>query len=155
MPSSIGTLVRYRPLLWRAHVNESVSFVLCYMVTVYPLGLSFRGAPIATSLSFNLVLLASILYAYYFVPRTAWTPIGRGVWQRWGLLARLGIAGIGESDPCIDRFVQGMLSVLNDMLVQTASEWWSWELIGCKWQSSTSCGEADNFFSGCQLVSIH
>lgn len=75
---------------------------------VYPLGLSFRGAPIATSLSLNLVLLASILYAYYFVPRTAWTPIGRGVWQRWGLLARLGIAGI----------------------VQTASAWWSWELIG-------------------------
>ena len=110
---------------------------------------------IATSLSFNLVLIASILYAYYFVPRTAWTPIGRGVWQRWGLLARLGIAGIGESDSCVDKFIQRMLSVLNDMLVQIASEWWSWELIGCKWQSSTSYGEADNFFSGCQLVSIH
>ncbi|KAL4073511.1 MATE efflux family protein [Scleroderma citrinum] len=77
---------------------------------VYPLGLSFRGAPLATALSFNLVLLASILYAYYFVPRTAWTPLGRDVWHNWGILGRLGIAGI----------------------VQTASAWWTWELIGCK-----------------------
>ncbi|KAL4073505.1 MATE efflux family protein [Scleroderma citrinum] len=75
---------------------------------VYPLGLSFRGAPIATALSFNLVSLASILYGYYFVPRTAWTPIGREIWNDWGLLARLGIAGIG----------------------QIVSEWWTWEITG-------------------------
>ncbi|KAL4073506.1 MATE efflux family protein [Scleroderma citrinum] len=75
---------------------------------VYSLGFSFRGAPIATALSFNIVSLASILYAYFFVPRAAWIPIGRGVWQGWGVLGRLGIAGIG----------------------QTASEWWTWELIG-------------------------
>ncbi|KAG6329298.1 hypothetical protein ID866_9792 [Astraeus odoratus] len=75
---------------------------------VHPLGLSFPGAPIATALSFNLVSLASIVYAYFFVPRTAWAPLGRGVWHGWGVLARLGIAGIG----------------------QTASEWWSWELMG-------------------------
>ena len=62
---------------------------------MYPLGLSFRGAPIATAISFNLVAVTSLLYGYFFVPRTAWTPIGRGIWQGWGLLCQLGIAGIG------------------------------------------------------------
>ncbi|KAG8213055.1 MATE efflux family protein [Butyriboletus roseoflavus] len=83
---------------------------------VYPLGLSFPGAPLATSLSFNLVSAASIIYGYYYVPRTAWSPITRKaldpvtgeIWKGWGLLVRLGIAGVG----------------------QTASEWWSWELVG-------------------------
>ncbi|KAI6132539.1 MATE efflux family protein [Pisolithus croceorrhizus] len=75
---------------------------------VYPLGLSFPGAPIATALSFNLVSFASIAYAYFFVPRTAWCPIGPSIWRGWGVLLRLGVAGVG----------------------QTASEWWSWELMG-------------------------
>ncbi|KAG8213057.1 MATE efflux family protein [Butyriboletus roseoflavus] len=83
---------------------------------VYPLGLSFPGAPLATSLSFNLVSAASIIYGYYYVPRTAWSPISirdldpvtGEIWKGWGLLARLGVAGVG----------------------QTASEWWSWELLG-------------------------
>lgn len=51
----------------------------------------------ALGLSFNFVSLTSILYAYFIVPRTAWTPIGRGVWSGWSVLGRLGIAGIGES----------------------------------------------------------
>ncbi|KAH0833269.1 MATE efflux family protein [Lanmaoa asiatica] len=83
---------------------------------VYPLGLSFPGAPLATSLSFNLVSAASIFYGYYYAPHIAWSPITREslnpitgeIWKEWGLLARLGIAGVG----------------------QTASEWWSWELTG-------------------------
>ncbi|KIM55762.1 hypothetical protein SCLCIDRAFT_30109 [Scleroderma citrinum Foug A] len=75
---------------------------------VHPLGLGFPGAPIATSLCLNLVSVVSIVYAYFFVPRTAWAPLGTGVWNGWGVLARLGVAGIG----------------------QIASEWWSWELVG-------------------------
>ncbi|KAF9239246.1 MATE efflux family protein [Melanogaster broomeanus] len=83
---------------------------------VHPLGLSFPGAPLATSLSFNLVAASSLLYGYFITPRTAWSPITRKslnpvtgeMWKGWSLLARLGIAGVG----------------------QTASEWWSWELIG-------------------------
>ncbi|KAH7882452.1 mate-domain-containing protein [Phlebopus sp. FC_14] len=75
---------------------------------VHPLGLSFPGAPLATALSFNLVSAASLAYAYFFVPRTAWHPIGPGMWTGWSVLWRLGLSGIG----------------------QTASEWWSWELIG-------------------------
>ena len=69
---------------------------------VYRLGLGFPGAPIATSLSYTLVSLVSIVYAYLFVPRTAWVPLGSGVWKGWGLLARLGVAGVGESPNSID-----------------------------------------------------
>ena len=94
MPSLTGFLVRDRPVLRR--VFEADLFVSC---KVYPLGLSFRGAPLATAISFNIVSLASILYGIFFVPRTAWHPIGRGVWQGWVLLGRLGIAGIGKRSP--------------------------------------------------------
>ncbi|KAG9315273.1 MATE efflux family protein [Chiua virens] len=83
---------------------------------VYPLGFAFPGAPLATSLSFNLVSAVSIVYGYYYTPPKAWSPITREcldpatgeMWKGWGLLARLSIAGVG----------------------QTASEWWSWELVG-------------------------
>lgn len=83
---------------------------------VYPLGLSFPGAPLATALSFNLVSAASIFYGYRYTPPTAWSPIPLEslnpvtgeIWKGWGLLAKLSIAGV----------------------CQTASEWWSWELVG-------------------------
>ncbi|KAF8135002.1 mate-domain-containing protein [Boletus edulis] len=103
-----------------APINAIPQLAFCYspLITsiVYPLGLSFRGAPFATALSFNLVSVASIFCGYYYASPTAWSPITREsfnpvtgeLWKGWGLLARLGIAGVG----------------------QTASEWWSWELIG-------------------------
>jgi MATE family multidrug resistance protein len=48
---------------------------------------------------------------FVIVPRTAWHPLTRRVLDLRGLgvLVKLGIAGVG----------------------QTASEWWSWELIAC------------------------
>ncbi|KAF8546270.1 hypothetical protein OG21DRAFT_1198993 [Imleria badia] len=99
-----------RIMLVVAPINVFLNWFL-----VYPLGLSFPGAPLATALSFNLVSAASIFYAYYYVPRTAWSPITREsfnpvtgeIWKGWGLLTRLGLAGVG----------------------QTASEWWCWELL--------------------------
>ncbi|KAF8558231.1 MATE efflux family protein [Imleria badia] len=99
-----------RIMLVVAPINVFLNWFL-----VYPLGLSFPGAPLATALSFNLVSAASIFYAYYYVPRTAWLPITRAsfnpvtgeIWKGWGLLTRLGLAGVG----------------------QTASEWWCWELL--------------------------
>ena len=97
MPSLTGSLVRHRSVLRRVLRNR----IVCPFVKVYPLGLSFRGAPLATAISFNIVALASIFYGYFFVPRTAWLPIGPGVWQGWGLLGRLGIAGIGRFSPSI------------------------------------------------------
>lgn len=73
--------------------------------------LGFIGAPIATAISFNLISLCSIIYGIWFVPRTAWHPICRRSFTSLGVLVQLGLAGVG----------------------QTASEWWSWELVGRKW----------------------
>ncbi|KAN0092817.1 MatE domain containing protein [Tylopilus felleus] len=72
---------------------------------VYPLGLSFLGAPLATAISFNLVSLASIFYGYYYTPLTAWSPITREsfnpttgeLWKGWGVLAKLGVSGVFQT----------------------------------------------------------
>ncbi|QRV93309.1 MATE efflux family protein [Ceratobasidium sp. AG-Ba] len=70
--------------------------------------LGFIGAPIASSLSFTLMAVISVIYAYFFVARTAWHPIGQQSFQDLGKLFKLGLSGTG----------------------QIASEWWSWEFIG-------------------------
>ncbi|KAG2159453.1 MATE efflux family protein [Suillus bovinus] len=73
-----------------------------------PIRLGFIGAPIATSISYNLVSIASVIYGVFFVEKTAWYPISRRSLTSLGLLVQLGLGGVG----------------------QVASEWWSWELIG-------------------------
>ncbi|KAJ1305222.1 hypothetical protein OPQ81_000251 [Rhizoctonia solani] len=70
--------------------------------------LGFIGAPIASSISFNLSAVIYVGYAYLFVSRKAWHPIGRQSFQGLGTLYRLGLSGTG----------------------QIASEWWSWEFLG-------------------------
>jgi len=73
-----------------------------------PIALGFIGAPLATAISFNLIAISSIAYGIFFVPSTAWHPFSRRSFTDLGILVRLGLAGVG----------------------QTASAWWSWELIG-------------------------
>ncbi|KDQ10315.1 hypothetical protein BOTBODRAFT_164069 [Botryobasidium botryosum FD-172 SS1] len=73
-----------------------------------PIRLGFIGAPIATALSMNLISIISIIYGVLYAPREAWCPITRKSFMGLGVLVRLGLAGVG----------------------QTASEWWSWELVG-------------------------
>ncbi|KAF7979304.1 hypothetical protein HWV62_43024 [Athelia sp. TMB] len=88
--------------------------LLCWLLVwgPAPVKLGFIGAPIATAISFNLVALASFAYGVLFVPKTAWHPLHKGGWRRsvrgLGVLVQLGLSGVG----------------------QTASEWWSWELVG-------------------------
>ncbi|KZV68355.1 MATE efflux family protein [Peniophora sp. CONT] len=71
-----------------------------------PVRLGFIGAPLATAISMNLVSLASIIYGVFYIPSTAWHPICRR--RSLSVLVQLGLGGVG----------------------QTASEWWSWELVG-------------------------
>lgn len=73
-----------------------------------PIRLGFIGAPIATSVSYNLVSVASVIYGVFFVEKTAWHPLSTRCFTSLGLLVQLGLGGVG----------------------QVASEWWSWELIG-------------------------
>lgn len=68
---------------------------------------SFIGAPIASSISFNLMAIILIVYAKWFIPQTASHPVNRKSFQEIGRLFRLGLSGTG----------------------QIASEWWSWEFV--------------------------
>ncbi|PCH45028.1 MATE efflux protein [Wolfiporia cocos MD-104 SS10] len=95
-----------RIILVIAPINAVLNYLLVWGPA--PIRLGFIGAPIATALSFNLISLASIVYGIWFVPRTAWYPLSRRCFTSLGVLVHLGLAGVG----------------------QTASEWWSWELIG-------------------------
>lgn len=83
------------------------------MTTVWgpePIRLGFIGAPIATAISFNLISIMSVIYGVFFVPKTAWHPLSMRCFTSLGILVQLGLSGVG----------------------QVASEWWSWELVGCK-----------------------
>ena len=125
MPSSIGSLVCNPPVFRRVY-NWN-------WLVVHHLGFGFPEAPIATSLCLNLVSLVSIVYAYFFVSRKAWAPLGSGVQDGWGVLARLGVAGIGESIEFHPNSNEHSFPFYHCCTGQIASEWWSWELVGCRW----------------------
>jgi len=70
-----------------------------------PIRLGFIGAPIAIAISMNITSVLCLVYAIWFIPRTAWHPFSRRSFQSLGVVWKLGLAGVG----------------------QIASEWWSWE----------------------------
>ncbi|KAI0064869.1 MATE efflux family protein [Artomyces pyxidatus] len=89
-----------------APINAFLNYLLVWGPKPFSMG--FVGAPLATAISINLVSLASVIYGIFFVPKTAWHPISRRSFTNLGILVQLGLGGVG----------------------QTASEWWSWELVG-------------------------
>ncbi|QRV82158.1 MATE efflux family protein [Ceratobasidium sp. AG-Ba] len=72
-----------------------------------PIRIGFVGAPIASSVSYTLMAVISLLYAYFFVPTTAWHPINSSSFKELFKLFKLGLSGTG----------------------QIASDWWSWEFV--------------------------
>ncbi|KAG2752800.1 MATE efflux family protein [Suillus brevipes Sb2] len=90
-----------------APINALLNYVLVWGPE--PIRIGFIGAPIATSISFNLISISSIIYGIFYIERTAWCPISVRSFTSLGCLVKLGLAGVG----------------------QTASEWWSWELNNC------------------------
>ncbi|KAI9510175.1 MATE efflux family protein [Russula earlei] len=95
-----------RIILVIAPINAILNYFLVWGPKPFAIG--FIGAPLATAISFNLISISSIVYGIFFVPSTAWHPFSRRSFTSLGVLVRLGMGGVG----------------------QTASEWWSWELIG-------------------------
>ncbi|KAL5525226.1 ERC1_3 [Sanghuangporus sanghuang] len=95
-----------RATLVVAPINAFLNYMLVWGPESIRLG--FIGAPIASTISFNLISLFSILYGVFWIPKTAWYPLSRRIFTSLGILVQLGIAGVG----------------------QIASEWWSWELVG-------------------------
>ncbi|KAN0094813.1 MatE domain containing protein [Tylopilus felleus] len=95
-----------RIICFVAPINILLSYLLVWGPDAIRLG--FIGAPIATSISYNLISIASVFYGMFFVPRTAWHPISSRCLTSLGALLRLSMGGVG----------------------QVASAWWSWELVG-------------------------
>jgi len=95
-----------RIIAFVAPINILLSYLLVWGPDSIRIG--FIGAPIATSISYNLIAIASVLYGVFFVERTAWHPISTRCFSSLGSLARLSVGSVG----------------------QVASEWWSWEFVG-------------------------
>ncbi|KAG1884438.1 mate-domain-containing protein [Suillus subluteus] len=87
-----------------APINALLNYVFVWGPESVRIG--FIGAPIATSISFNLISISSVIYGIFYVEKTAWHPISMRSFTGLDCLVKLGLAGVG----------------------QTASEWWSWEL---------------------------
>ncbi|CAE6437856.1 unnamed protein product [Rhizoctonia solani] len=88
-----------------AAVNALLNWLLVWGPE--PLRLGFIGAPIASSISFNLMALIYVIHAYFFNSPEAWHPINHLCLQDLGQLFRLGLSSTG----------------------QIASEWWCWEIV--------------------------
>ncbi|KAJ3770568.1 multidrug Oligosaccharidyl-lipid polysaccharide flippase [Lentinula raphanica] len=110
IPTKIGTIV--------AGTNVLLTGALGMSLAPY-LHLGFDGAPLATSISYNLVALGSAFWGWRIEDydnfcdnemRPAWHPLSMRALHPTGLgtLLTLGLGGVG----------------------QTASEWWAWELVG-------------------------
>jgi multidrug resistance protein, MATE family len=128
----LGTSLSKNTIVERWNPNRNNRLVL----GPEPFRLGFIGAPIAAALSMNLISVASVGYGIFFAPRTAWHPLSLRAFQNLGLLVRLGIAGVG----------------------QTASEWWSWELVGRECSRCASLFDymlINSLYSCCQLVCLN
>lgn len=101
-----------RILVIVAPVNAILNYLLVWGPDFMRFG--FIGAPIAAAISMNLGSLLFILYGIFKAPRTAWYPFTHRAFTSLGVLVQLGLAGVG----------------------MTASEWWSWELVGREFLSS-------------------
>ncbi|KAG9313749.1 MATE efflux family protein [Chiua virens] len=87
-----------------------INALLCYLLVwgPDPIRIGFIGAPIAISISYNLISIASIIYGIFYVEKTAWHPVTTRCFTSLGPLSWLCLGSVG----------------------QFASEWWSWELVG-------------------------
>lgn len=99
-------VVPTRVILAVSPINAVLNYVLVWGPE--PVRIGFIGAPIATSISFNLISISSVIYGIFYIEKTAWHPVSRRSFSDLGLLVRLGLCGVG----------------------QIASAWWSWELVG-------------------------
>ncbi|KAH7345733.1 multidrug/Oligosaccharidyl-lipid/Polysaccharide flippase [Rhizoctonia solani] len=90
-------------------VIAPINALLCWLLVwgPGPLNAGFIGAPIASTISFNLMAIVLLVYAKWFIPNTASHPINQQCFREIGKLFRLGLSGVG----------------------QIASEWWSWECV--------------------------
>ena len=63
-----------------------------------PIRLGFIGAPIASATSLILISLLSLFCGVYYSSRKAWHPISTRMFSNVGLVARLGLSGVGMQE---------------------------------------------------------
>lgn len=100
-----------------APLNAVLNYLLVWGPDCMQLG--FIGAPIAAAISVNIGSLVYLFYGSYVTSHATWHPLSYRAFTRLGILVRLGVAGIGE----------------------IASDWWSWELVGCTYTSPVVKGK--------------
>lgn len=61
-----------------------------------PFKLGYKGAPISTAISFNLISVLTVAYGILYSPPEAWHPLSSKSFKKLGLLMRLGLGGVGE-----------------------------------------------------------
>jgi Na+-driven multidrug efflux pump len=83
-----------RIILFVAPINALLNYLLVWGPP--PIRMGFIGAPIATAVSYNVLALSTVIYAFFFVPKTAWHPLTMQMFGQLGLLMQLGWAGVGE-----------------------------------------------------------
>ena len=76
-----------------APINVLLNYLLVWGPE--PIRIGFIGGPIAVAISNNLISITSIIYGVFFIPRTAWHPFSMRMFDRLGMLVRLGLAGAG------------------------------------------------------------
>ncbi|GAA5824860.1 hypothetical protein JCM11251_005370 [Rhodosporidiobolus azoricus] len=92
-------------------VAAPINLILNYFLVWGPidsLRLGFIGAPIATVVSINIMLVTLVVYSIFRAPREAWGGFNASAFQDLGLNVKLGLAGVA----------------------MVGSEWWSWEIVG-------------------------
>lgn len=88
-----------------APINILLNYILVW--SPEPFGLGFIGAPIAASISTNLMCLGALVYCTFFAPREGWGGFTTDAFRHLGENLKLGLAGVA----------------------MTASEWWAFEVL--------------------------
>lgn len=73
-----------------APFNVLLNYLLVWSPTF---GLGFIGAPIATTVSVDLMAAMFLVYCYFFVPKIGWCGFRREALSGWGPVCKLGISG--------------------------------------------------------------
>lgn len=99
-------------------VGPAVVFALASFVSIFlnwllvhgpkPYRIGFQGAPLATVLAYNFLLICMILYALFASPKGSWAGFSKEMFKELKIVAIFGVAGIAS----------------------TCSEWYAFELIG-------------------------
>lgn len=111
-----------------APINILLNYILVW--SPEPFGLGFIGAPIAASISTNLMCLGALVYCTFFAPREGWGGFTTDAFRHLGENLKLGLAGVVSF--LAPLYIRQAYPFLRFTQAMTASEWWyvaPWHLV--------------------------